>query len=202
MSTETNTEPWPFKPGDVVDDTEGAEQEWLMVAPKGTVLIDADGERFTRTNGRWSAHGGSWLMVSEVLAERGPLTVEAVPSHAARPAAQDAPAAPRVGVGTSDAANGAQGGAGGLGDAIRAEANDLHHMGKVVRLDHLADRADMLERDREGLRIRAELAEETVRLQKEAIERVHRQANRLAKHPAIAVRHAGDSILRELDGAQ
>jgi hypothetical protein len=71
-------------------------------------------------------------------------------AHAARPAAPSAPATPAAGARTSEGATGAPGGAGevGLGDAIRAEANE-NFIGKVPRIVALAKRADALERARD-----------------------------------------------------
>lgn len=62
-------------------------------------------------------------------------------------------------IGTSDAGNGAQGGAGGLGDAIR-ENLTIRPLHGTMTVSQIADRADALERERDQWRAEALKAQE------------------------------------------
>lgn len=80
------TEPWPFKPGTLVRDEDGAEAEWLDVAPVGVVVVSAavgtvDRDLWARTAGdHWLClDGGSSWITSPGLAARGPVRVVSVP---------------------------------------------------------------------------------------------------------------------------
>lgn len=77
------TESWPFKPGVVVRDEDGAEAEWLDAAPEETVVIADDGVEWTRRTTAWFRNGGGGWMTSLDLAARGPLTVVSVPAQEA-----------------------------------------------------------------------------------------------------------------------
>jgi len=65
--------PWPFKPGTVVRDEEGAEVEWLDTAPEGVVVRGEIGAEWTRTKTGWSGQTSEWI------AQFAPLTVVSVP---------------------------------------------------------------------------------------------------------------------------
>lgn len=75
----TIAEPWPFKPGDVVDDSDGAVTEHLLAAPEGTTVTDAAGYDWTRAGkiGLWHT-GVATRSTSAGLAHLGPLVVVSV----------------------------------------------------------------------------------------------------------------------------
>jgi len=77
----SETEAWPFKPGDVVSDIEGAETEWLEAAPERTVVSDCDGDEWTRKNdGLWWMNRGRTARAksSDLNEQVGPLTVVSI----------------------------------------------------------------------------------------------------------------------------
>lgn len=74
-------EPWPFGPGTVVRDEEGAEAEWLEVAPEETVVLDGGGTEWVRRRTDWFRTDGAvdgWI-TSVALAGRDPVIVVSVP---------------------------------------------------------------------------------------------------------------------------
>lgn len=75
-------EPWPFGPGTVVRDEDGAEAEWLDAAPEDTVVVDAEGTEWTRSATAWYFVGARTTSLG--LARRGPLTVVSVGKEATR----------------------------------------------------------------------------------------------------------------------
>lgn len=80
----TDVEGWPFKPGVVVHDEDGAEAEWLDAAPHGVVLRDNTGSIWKPTviqPGRWIDDDGGDAASAWLVAERGPLTVVSVPDQ-------------------------------------------------------------------------------------------------------------------------
>jgi len=72
-----NTEPWPFQPGDVVQDagTDGDDAVWLHAAPVDTVVVDADGAEWKRLRLRWIRIDDTGIVTSRELANRGPITL-------------------------------------------------------------------------------------------------------------------------------
>lgn len=74
-------EPWPFKPGTVVRDEDGAEVEWLDAAPVGTVVRVAGGYQWTRQDDCWDNAGR--LAASLAIAQQAPVTVVSVPEQEA-----------------------------------------------------------------------------------------------------------------------
>lgn len=71
-------DPWPFKPGDVVDDAEGAITEQLDAAPVGTTVTDdIDPDVPWKYEGR-SSWVGTYRTTSDALASHGILTVVSV----------------------------------------------------------------------------------------------------------------------------
>lgn len=80
---QASSEGWPFAPGTVVRDEDGAEVEWLEAAPEGTVVRDELAREWTRdTIGWWSA-AATDRSTSLALADLGPLTVVSVPDQEA-----------------------------------------------------------------------------------------------------------------------
>jgi hypothetical protein len=69
-------EPWPFKPGDIVEDAEGAVTEWLDAAPVGTVVADAAGDEWKHEG--LSSWVGTYRIASSDVAARGSVTVVTV----------------------------------------------------------------------------------------------------------------------------
>lgn len=76
-------EPWPFKPGTVVRDEDGAEVEWLEAAPDETVVTDRDGTEWARRLMAWFRVGRDRWIASADLAAHGPITVVSVPDQEA-----------------------------------------------------------------------------------------------------------------------
>lgn len=76
------SEPWPFKPGTVVRDEEGAEVEWLDAAPVGTVVRVANGALWTRQDDCWDNAGR--LAASLAIAQQAPVIVVHVGPEANR----------------------------------------------------------------------------------------------------------------------
>ncbi|WP_419704969.1 hypothetical protein [Promicromonospora sp. NFX87] len=75
--------PWPFKPGDVVDDAEGAVEEWLEAAPEQTVVFDPRGDEWARRlDVGWVRPNAFVDCTSSTLATSGPLTVVSVGKEA------------------------------------------------------------------------------------------------------------------------
>jgi hypothetical protein len=81
-------EPWPFKPGVVVDDAEGAVTEWLDAAPEGTVVVNVAGDEWTNDGIAPGTEVPTWIrgrdravpgfadrITSAGLADLDPLTV-------------------------------------------------------------------------------------------------------------------------------
>jgi hypothetical protein len=99
-STDLGTaEPWPFKPGDVVDDVEGAVAEWLDAAPDRTVVVDAACVEWTNGRNRPADEAPAWVLESSLgllevpahipsaeLANLGPLTIVRVGEAQSPPA--------------------------------------------------------------------------------------------------------------------
>lgn len=79
----TDVEGWPFKPGTVVRDEDGAEAEWLQAAPHGTVVRTSNGYEWVRhaEGDRWS-HEASHAS-SLAIANQAPVTVVRVPDQEA-----------------------------------------------------------------------------------------------------------------------
>jgi hypothetical protein len=82
-------EPWPFKPGDVVEEAEGDVTELLDATPVGTVVVDGDGDEWKHEG--LSTWVGTYRTTTTDVAARGPLTVVKVGE------AQSPPAEPKWG---------------------------------------------------------------------------------------------------------
>jgi hypothetical protein len=82
-------DPWPFKPGDVVEEAEGDVTELLDATPVGTVVVDGDGDEWKHEG--LSTWVGTYRTTTTDVAARGPLTVVKVGE------AQSPPAEPKWG---------------------------------------------------------------------------------------------------------
>ncbi|MEU4386594.1 hypothetical protein [Promicromonospora sp. NPDC023805] len=84
-------DPWPFNPGDVVDDIGGAITEWLDAAPEGTIVRTSSGDEWTNDGTKPGDALPTWIRrrdrtspgfaarsASPGLVEGGPLTVVTV----------------------------------------------------------------------------------------------------------------------------
>lgn len=79
--TAAPADPWPFNPGDVVDDIGGAITEWLDAAPEGTLVVvvvdDAEGDEWEHHKEHWCSHSLHLVepLTSSELAAEGTLKV-------------------------------------------------------------------------------------------------------------------------------